>query len=437
MSASLDAAIGVAARAWVLMKRDGLTLEAGLSALPQDDDQVRAAAQSLLYATVRCRHRVSHVLSKLVRRAPRPLVLGILEVALSLACEGRENAFTVVNEAVRAVKQAGELGSAGLVNAVLRGFLRARQAFEADFAADPVLRFEVPRWWYERVKTDRPADYEKILSSQARKPRLVLRVNARRITIEDYLETLERAGLPAFALGGRAVCLEKPVPVERIPGFAQGLCSVQDAASQLAADFLAVAPGARVLDACAAPGGKACALLEARDVELTAMDVEARRCAMIRENLDRLGLKARVVCADATDGQVLAGEPPFDAVMLDAPCSASGIVSRHPDIVHMHRPEDIDALARRQDALLEQLWKRLKPGGALLYSTCSVFAAEGPERTSAFLAGHADAASEALPGFDVPELALAPEDDEADARLPRIHDGFYYFLLRKKGIGHD
>jgi 16S rRNA (cytosine967-C5)-methyltransferase len=259
-------------------------------------------------------------------------------------------------------------------------------------------------------------------------------VNARRGDAEAYVQRLGTVGIVARTLGRHAVWLPQPRPVGELPGFADGDVSVQDLSAQRAAPLLVgagLAPGARVLDACAAPGGKTAHLLELADLELTALDADAGRLQRVRDTMARLHLQARTLCADARDTARWWDGRPFDAILLDAPCTASGIVRRHPDIRWLRRPEDLTALARLQAELLDALWPLLAPGGRLLYATCSIFRIEGSQQIDAFLQRHArdnPQTDDAAPGHLLP----LPENSDTQVVAPvPVGDGFYYALLRR------
>ncbi|MFM8766380.1 MAG: 16S rRNA (cytosine(967)-C(5))-methyltransferase RsmB, partial [Rubrivivax sp.] len=331
----------------------------------------------------------------LAPRTPPPRVESLLVTAIALLWPDADPPYpdhTLVDQAVTAARERTP-AAASFVNAVLRRFLRERPALVATAQQDPVAAWNHPAWWVERLRRDWPAQWQDHLRVANSHPPMTLRVNARRQTVADYLRLLERQGqrawpLTAAELGGQALQLARPCPVQRLPGFAQGWVSVQDAAAQRAAPLLLnggadgkpLPPGARVLDACAAPGGKTAHLLEAADLDVTALDSDPHRLARVQETLDRLGLNARLQAADARQTARWWDGKPFDAILLDAPCSASGIVRRHPDVRWLRRPQDISTLARTQEELLNALWPLLKPGGRLVYATCSVFLAEGRQR---------------------------------------------------------
>ena len=340
---------------------------------------------------------------------------------------------TLVNQAVTATR-ARMPAAAGFVNAVLRRFVREREALVTAVRQDPVAAYNHPLWWIERVRHDWPAHWEALLRAAHGAPPQVLRVNARRSDAGRYVQQLAAAGIAARAIGPHAVWLPRPHPVTTLPGFDDGEVSVQDLSAQRAAPLLLGAglpAGARVLDACAAPGGKTAHLLELADLELTALDSDAQRLQRVRDTLDRLRLKATLHCADARDTVRWWDGRPFDAVLLDAPCSASGIVRRHPDICWLRRPDDLVSLARVQAELLDALWPLLAPGGTLLYATCSIFRAEGEQQIDAFLQRHARDNPQrdlAAPGH----LLGLPENSASHPADPAVAgDGFFYALLRR------
>jgi len=303
---------------------------------------------------------------------------------------------------------------------------------------NPLARWNHPAWWVQRVQADWPDQWQAILGASAHAAPMVLRVNARWGSAQSYLALLQQTGLSGHLVGLHGVVLDAACAVQKLPGFDQGWVSVQDAGAQLAAPLLLSAgvarhaPAApRVLDACAAPGGKTAHLLELSNAEVTALDVDPQRCARIHQNLERLHLQARVICADAGDVAAWWDGQSFDAILLDAPCTASGIVRRHPDIVWLRRPADVSQLAAQQAQLLARLWPLLRPQGHLLYCTCSVFRAEGSHQIEAFLRRNTDARLCPSPGHLLPSgraEGASAHDNGAD-----VHDGFFYALLQKIG----
>ncbi len=436
--------------------RQGRSLTDVLARCPRE---LRPGTQALAFTVMRRMGLAQALRQKLVPKAPHPWVDALLISALALIDEGSYDAHTLVDQAVQACKKKPKVGQAasGLVNAVLRRFLRERAELIASLANDEVARHNHPGWWIRRLKKDWPDHWQAILAADQAQPPLTLRANTRHGSAAAYRERLVAAGLlpadaPAIAaptpLGPEPIVLPRAVPVGQLPGFAEGDASVQDASAQWAAPLLLQAggsplpAGARILDACAAPGGKTAHLLELGDFDVTALDADPERLQRIAGTLDRLGLKARTIAADASrpadwwDGQS------FDAILLDAPCSASGIVRRHPDARWLRRDTDIAALARTQDAILDALWPLLKPGGHLLYCTCSVFREEGEDRIDAFLqrtpgARRLPAPGHILPVVEYPETAAhRPSGSPLQgAPLADPGDGFFHALLAKPSQG--
>ncbi|MDH5708182.1 MAG: 16S rRNA (cytosine(967)-C(5))-methyltransferase RsmB [Hylemonella sp.] len=413
----------------------------GTAALAQVDSSLRPGVQALAFRVMRNYGRAQALRRLLVSRKPAEAVDALLCTALALLWNPEDRSyddFTLVNQAVEAAKkQAASRAQAGFINACLRRFLREREALVARTDKDVVARWNHPAWWVERLQQDHPQHWQAILQAQNRQPPMSLRVNTRRISVADYLARLAQARLEAVANGRDGVQLLQPRPVHEIVGFDQGLVSVQDAAAQLAAPLLmqGLAQGTdlRVLDACAAPGGKTAHLLEIAECELIGLDIDAQRCEKIGENLQRLGLQAEVRAADASQPQDWWDGRPFDAILLDAPCSASGITRRHPDIRWLRRETDIAQLVGIQAALLARLWPLLKPGGRLLYCTCSVFKAEGEQQIQTFLAHNTEARLLPSPGHLLPDL-IVESHGVRDNRISE-QDGFYYALLEKLAPG--
>ncbi|MFY8087711.1 MAG: 16S rRNA (cytosine(967)-C(5))-methyltransferase RsmB, partial [Rubrivivax sp.] len=347
---------------------------------------------------------------------------------------------TVVDQAVAALSRHRRTErQAGFVNACLRRFLREKVTLLAAVRDDPVARHNHPQWWVERLRRDYPQQWQAILAADNEPGPMTLRVNRRQIGRDDYLRSLADAGIAAQPVGDDGVVLSRAVPVDQLPGFATGQASVQDEAAQLAAPLLLAerdwAPGDRVLDACAAPGGKTAHLLERADAQVVALDVDAQRARRITDTLQRLRLKAQVITADAAHPETWWDGHPFDAILLDAPCSASGIVRRQPDARWLRRKGDIAALVRLQAELLDALWPLVRPSGCLLYATCSVFKAEGQGQIDAFLQRHGlppDTVDPASPGHLLP---LTDNDLFGDGPVPgrpdSACDGFFYALLHK------
>ena len=382
----------------------------------------RAALIDVTHETLR-RYGRSQAIVRSLSRQDRgdPLVEALLWCALYVLDSGRHAHYTVVDQAVRACMLLEKWSAKGFVNALLRRYLRERKHIGAALQNDPEARFQHPAWWIDALREAYPADWMRVLAAGNAHAPMCLRVNRRRAEPGTMIERLASEGLAAERVGPSGLLLARPVPVDRLPGFAQGMLSVQDAGAQRAVDYLDLAPSQRVLDACAAPGGKSAHILEAADVALTALDLDAARCRRIEQNFERLGLNGRVVAADCRavstwwDGQT------FDRVLADVPCSASGVVRRHPDIKWIRRREDVRAFATRQVQILEALWRVLGPGGKLLYVTCSVFPQENDAVIELFLCDRPDAQRLALPGENRAQVL-------PDAR----HDGFFFALLEKR-----
>lgn len=376
----------------------------------------RAAVMDITHGALRHYGWLRGALDKLLSR---PLTDSRIDRLLIVALYQLEHTqaapYAIVDHAVRvaAAHEGGRLK--GLTNAVLRNFQRRHDELAAALRREPTAFWNHPDWWVGAVQQAYPKDWKAILTASNQHPPMTVRVNRRRLSVADWLTRLQEAGLDGVVLEGEAVRLVKPVPVDKLPGFAEGDVSVQDAGAQLAADWLDVAEGMRVLDACAAPGGKTCHLLERAQLNLTAVDNDAHRLQRVQSNLTRLGLSARCLTGDASrpkawwDGQM------FDRVLADVPCSASGVARRHPDIKWTRRPTDIPSLGRQQGALADALWALVAPGGKMLYATCSIFPTENRRQIDAFLTRHVNAELER-------DIQLLPDEN---------HDGFYYALIRK------
>jgi len=390
-------------------------------------DQPLLAA--LVLGTLRWHHRLEWQAQRLLAR-PLPqrqsALAALLRVGLLQLQELRVPEHAAVSATVDAAALLGARGAKGLVNAVLRRFQRERAELERAALDVPEARFAHPRWLIDAIRTDHPHAWESILSANNAPPPLWLRVNLMRTTRARYLEALAAAGIAASASADveTAVLVAQPVGIESLPGFAEGHVSVQDLSAQRAAAFVDVCPGQRVLDACAAPGGKTGHLLEAAGglCELVAVDRDARRIARVRENLDRLGLTALLVTGDATKPEEWWDGKSFDRILIDAPCSATGVVRRHPDVKVLRRPADVDRAVGLQARLLRALWPLVMPGGRLVYATCSVLARENEAQIAAFRAE--EPAIE--PAEGVASLQLLPEEAGGD--------GFYYAGLRKPHV---
>lgn len=396
--------------------------------LPPGD---RALAHELSYGTLRFLGELRAIVRAL---AERPLTDGSVEallwVALYQLIHTGAPAHAVVDAAVRATAQLKRTSAQGLTNAILRTFLRRRDALLGEIANDPEARFSYPRWWIDRVFAEYPQRAAAVLDAGNTRPMLSLRVNRRRLAREDYLRALHAQGIRAHAIGEAGVVLDETAAVSALPGYAAGWFSVQDAGAQLAAPLLEAEDGMRVLDACAAPGGKTTHLAELAALDLAALDIDAARVERTHDNLARLGLAARLIVADAGEPDTWWDGDTFDRILADVPCTASGIVRRHPDGKWLRRETDIAGFVAQQIRLLDALWPCLKRGGVLLYSTCSIFGAENDDQITAFLQRHRDALRI--------RLTLPAEYAAIDGQLlpaapgaAHNHDGFFYALLQK------
>jgi 16S rRNA (cytosine967-C5)-methyltransferase len=381
----------------------------------------RGALIDLTHGTLRRYGRVQAIVQELSARGRADeRVQALLWCALYAVESGRYREHTVVDQAVKACALLEQWSAKGYVNALLRRFLRERSTLDALIARDEVALYQHPRWWIDLLRAAHPGDWQGALAAGNGHPPMCLRVNRRRSDVAAYETKLANHGLAARCCGPEALLLERPVPVERLPGFAAGEVSVQDLGAQRAAHLLRLSAGQRVLDACAAPGGKSGHMLELADVALTALDVDTARAARISPNLERLGLRAEVRVGDAAQPESWWDGVPFDRILADVPCSASGIARRHPDVKWLRRATDLAAFATRQSLMVGALWRLLAPGGKLLYATCSVFAEENERVVAAFLGTE-------------PGARRAPLSDDRPAQwLPgEEHDGFYYALIEK------
>jgi 16S rRNA (cytosine967-C5)-methyltransferase len=407
---------------------------------------LRPGVQALGFQVLRWLGRAEALRRHLAKRTPPPLPDALLCTALALAWDTERapyEPFTLVDQAVEAAKRnPATRAQASFINACLRRFLRERDELVAITDSEPVAQWNHPRWWIERLKRDHPREWQRVLGADNAQAPMTLRVNAQKSNPVAYLAELEAVGLSATRVGPSGLQLARARPVQQLPGFADGASSVQDAAAQMAAPLLldgllaarsASAAPLRVLDACAAPGGKTAHLLELAGpgaIDVTALEVDAVRSRRIDETLARIGMSAKVLVADAARPAQWWDGTPFDAILLDAPCTASGIVRRHPDVRWLRRESDTGQLAAQQAALLAALWPLVKPGGRLLYCTCSVFREEGSQQIDAFLVHNTDARLLPSPGHLLPQNGSngrsVPDNPSGD------HDGFFYALLEKR-----
>lgn len=409
-------------------------LPAAQSLFPNATPQQRGAAADISYGTLRFYGEIDAYLTQLLEKPLTDERLhALLLVAIYQLLHDKADAFTVVNQAVHAVSQlkrpAAKSWAKGLVNAILRNFLRQKDQLAAKLKTNEVAAFSYPQWWIDKLKIQYPEQWQSILETGNQHPPMTLRVNRQKITVDEYLQLLARQDISASSLGNEAILLAKPVSVEKIPGFSDGVVSVQDYGAQLAAHLLDIKSDHRVLDACCAPGGKTGHILEFANVNMTALDNDATRLQRVQSNLSRLGLEAELLEGDASSADWYDGKP-FDRILADVPCSASGIVRRHVDIKWLRREADIASFNRQQAKILPSLWQMLTKDGKLLYVTCSVFYEENQEQVDNFLKNHTDAKQ--IPFNALPALSSPNITHTQGQLIPSIaHDGFFYALLQK------
>jgi len=402
--------------------------------LDKVEDRDRGFTQDLAFGTARWQPRLSALAEKLLQKpfkAADADVEALLLVGLYQLLYTRVPAHAAIGETVGCADKLKKPWAKGLLNAVLRNAQRESETIFAELERDPVVRTAHPRWLQKSLKAFWPEQWEAICAANNAHPPMILRVNRRHHSRDAYLALLGETGIAATpcVYSRDGIVLEAAADVRSLPGFAEGWISVQDEAAQLAADLLDLAPGQRVLDACCAPGGKTCHILEAEPAlaGVVAVDLEAKRLVRVKENLERLGLDAELIAADGRDIDKWWDGKPFQRILLDAPCSATGVIRRHPDIKLTRQPDDIVALAQLQGELLDAMWKALEVGGILLYATCSTLPTENTEVIAAFL--------ERTPGARELDLATAAGIKQPHGRQLLAqqggHDGFYYAKLIK------
>ena len=409
----------------------GRSLSAVLKGFP-----ATALVREMCYGVLRWHDRLDALLQRLLNRPLKGRdrdIYCLMLVGLYQLTYMRIPDHAAVAETVSAADVLGKHWATALVNGVMRSYLRRQEVLQHDVDRDPSAAMAHPGWLLDKIRHDWPADWQDILHANNRRPPMTLRVNLRCQSRDEYVERLRQVGLASrpHPFAAAALVLDSPVTVEQLPGFATGDVSVQDAAAQLAAPLLLLQPGMDVLDACAAPGGKTIHLLEQQPQlhSLWAVDHDPQRLVRVRQNLERSGQTATLVCADAAapddwwDGRL------FDRILLDAPCSATGVIRRHPDIKVLRRLADIAALAGKQQAILAALWPMLKPGGRLLYVTCSVLAEENHRQIESFLSRYPAASEENIDTKWGRPLAVGRQILPGDADM----DGFYYARLSRSG----
>lgn len=429
----------LAAASSVAAVESGQSLTEALADVHPD---VRPAAQALAFYAMRHWGWAKAVRRTLVEREPASAtmyaLIGLSLLLLDASIRAQEespaagtpvySAHTLVDQAVQATQWHRSTASfKGLVNAVLRRFQRERAAILSRIENDLEATWNHPRWWIESLQKNYPQNWQALLAAANAHPPLTLRVNIRATTRETVERAFAEQGIETTPFGAAGLVLRVPRPITSLPGYAQGWWSVQDAGAQLAAPMLDVKDGMQVLDACAAPGGKTAHLLELAKVDLTALDVDATRLERVHQNLKRLGLMrrgVRLVAESAIKTHIWWDGKPFDAVLADLPCTASGIVSRHPDIRWLRRAQDVQQTAKLAREILDSLWSVVAPGGKLLMVTCSIFPEEGEQQAQAFAARHAQAERLSAPGQLLPHLP--------DAEHPAGYDGFFYALFTRR-----
>ena len=414
-------------------------MTAAIEAVPKD---LRPGVQALSFQTMRWWGRAMALRKCLARKAPPAQADALLCTALALSWQDDLAPYpvhTLVNQAVEAARRHKDMrAQAPFVNACLRRFLREREALIAQTDADITAQWNHPAWWVQRLQSDHPQHWQSILQAAQSAAPMTLRVSPQHSSVQAYLQALEAQGIAAKAVAEWGVQLLKAVPVHQLPGFSEGHVSVQDAAAQLAAPLLlnGLSPSQKVLrllDACAAPGGKTGHLLECDSrAQVLALDVDPVRCERIQQNLDRLKRTAQIVVANAAKPEDWWDGQSFDGILLDAPCTASGIGRRHPDVRWLRRESDVAQLAAIQAKLLKALWPMVKPGGRLLYCTCSVFKSEGETQIQTFVQHNTDALILPSPGHLTPSSATS--ETSLRDNVMGEHDGFYYALLEKHSI---
>jgi 16S rRNA (cytosine967-C5)-methyltransferase len=387
--------------------------------------QQRGAIQDLAYGVLRYYGQLDALLSTLLDKTLHDLKIRyLLLVTLYQLQYSKASPYAIVDHAVSTSRLLSDKrGAPGLVNAVLRNFIRRGSTLREQINDNEVGKYSHPQWWIDKLRKQYPQHYKSILNASNQHPSMTLRVNSQKLEVEVYQKMLEEKGIKAEFIWGNALRLDQPLPVDKLPGFAEGLVSIQDAGAQLAAPLLDVYDGMYVLDACAAPGGKSTHLMELAKITLTVLDNNAQRLTRVTENFERLGNKPhRLMCGNALnpsewwDGQL------FDRILADVPCSASGVVSRHPDIKWLRRDADIPAFADNQEKILNALWQTLRREGKLLYITCSVFHEENGLLIKKFLRSHEDAHLLPLSHSAMANGQLLPNS---------LHDGFFYALFSK------
>jgi 16S rRNA (cytosine967-C5)-methyltransferase len=388
--------------------------------------QQKSIAIFLAYGAIRFLGENQFFIRKLInKKITNKKIEALLCVALFQLNHDQSNDFTIVNEAVEAAKFINKSWAGSFVNGVLRNFIRQKDNLKSELKNDEEAFYSYPLWWIRLIKEAYNKDWESILLNGNKHPPLTLRINVRKINLKQYEEKLKSESIKYRVLGDIALELTQPIPVEKIPGFIEGEVSVQDFGAQLAAKLLDLKDGQVCLDACSAPGGKTGHMLEIADIELVSIDQQKERLYKVKENLERLQLHAHLKCADLLAIKSWWNDKLFDRILLDTPCSASGVVRRHVDIKWLRRPRDIEMFAKQQKIMLQAMWQLLKKGGKLLYATCSIFPDENQRVIDDFIKKHSDAKEvkwSVDSKYSKYENQLIPSEN---------HDGFFYALFEK------
>lgn len=388
--------------------------------------QQKSIAIFLAYGAIRFLGENQFFIRKLInKKITNKKIEALLCVALFQLNHDQSNDFTIVNEAVEAAKFINKSWAGSFVNGVLRNFIRQKDNLKSELKNDEEAFYSYPLWWIRLIKEAYNKDWESILLNGNKHPPLTLRINVRKINLKQYEEKLKSESIEYRVLGDIALELTQPIPVEKIPGFIEGEVSVQDFGAQLAAKLLDLKDGQVCLDACSAPGGKTGHMLEIADIELVSIDQQKERLYKVKENLERLQLHAHLKCADLLAIKSWWNDKLFDRILLDTPCSASGVVRRHVDIKWLRRPRDIEMFAKQQKIMLQAMWQLLKKGGKLLYATCSIFPDENQRVIDDFIKEHSDAKEvkwSVDSKYSKYENQLIPSEN---------HDGFFYALFEK------
>jgi 16S rRNA (cytosine967-C5)-methyltransferase len=423
----------IAARILAQVMVDGRSLSRALEAIPPAAMDDRALIQEMCYGTLREYHRLSLIIAKLLKKPLKEKdgdVQALLLLGLYQLLSMRVPDHAAVSETVAATAALKKPWARGMVNGVLRNFQRQAHSLLAQAQSTDVGRWSHPQWLIDALRQAWPEHWQELLEANNQRPPMTLRVNTSQTTAEEYLAELRKVGIDAqcSTITASGIALTQAQDVTQLPGFGEGRVSVQDEAAQQAAYLMELETGQRVLDVCAAPGGKTAHMLELADVEMVAVDVDADRLQRVKENLQRLGKSAHCIAGDASQPDTWWDGKPFDRILLDAPCSATGVIRRHPDIKLLRQPADIDQLVVLQAQILDAIWPLLKPGGMLLYATCSILPQENAEQVGAFVARQADAKHKVLAGTWGQAVKFGRQVLTGTAGM----DGFYYACLEKE-----